>query len=108
MAPNLQPVTEELVLELKAKYSEKRLRRLKIKTAEGDILEFIIRKPTRSVIEAVGNCKGDATAANKILIANCVLAGDGDALENDGDVYGDVMKGVGSLMKTQQSTLEKL
>lgn len=104
----LQPVTPDVILEAKAKYSEKRLRLVTVTTLEGDELEYLIRKPNRNVIEAVSQLNGDLTKTNKILIANCVLAGDADSLENDSDVYGEVMKQLGALMKGATSTVKKL
>jgi hypothetical protein len=108
MPLNILPVTPEHVLELKAKHGDKRLRKLTVTTSEGDSVTFVVKKPTKTVIEAVGSKKDDPAGANKILIANCVLAGDADSFENDGEVYGEVMKSIAQLMKASQSKLEKL
>jgi hypothetical protein len=105
---NITPVTPEVELELKAKHGEKRLRRQTVTTAEGEAVVFIIKKPTRTVIQAVGAMKNDTDAANRLLIANCVLAGDADSFENDGEVYGAVMRAIGLLMKASETKLEKL
>jgi hypothetical protein len=104
----LTRVTPELIQDCKAKYSEKRLRLIEVKSADGSAYEFLLRKPNKNVIDACSRLKGDVAGTNKILIANCVLGGDNDAFENDGDVYGEVMKQLGGFMKGATSSIKKL
>jgi len=104
----LVPVTPELIQDSKAKYSEKRIRLIEVKSGDGDVYQFLLRKPNRNVIEAVTRTKDNVTETNKILIANCVLAGDDEAFENDCDVFGEVMKQLGVFMKGATSAIKKL
>lgn len=103
----LQPVTPETINDLKARHGEKRLRKVTVES-DGQSYEFIIKKPSRAIIEAVGKHKNDAAAANKVLVANCVLAGDDEAFENDGEVFSAVIKEVGALMEKAKVTVAKL
>lgn len=95
-------------MDLKLKYNEKRLRKVTATTIDGEKIVYILVKPNRNTIEAAGRAKDNVPAANKILLANCVLAGDADALQNDGEVYAAIMRTIVSLMKSQQATVEKL
>lgn len=103
----LQPVSPEAILAAKAKYGENRLKLIGIEV-DGKDIDYLLRKPGRSVIEAVARHKGDITAANKVLLTNCVLAGDADALDQDGDVYAQVLKHISGMMRGAKSTVKKL
>lgn len=77
---------------------------------EPSVARFIIRKPSRTEMDAVGELgiKKELTKANKMLISNCVLGGDMDILEMDGTVYGEVIANIEKMMSARKSSLKKL
>ncbi len=109
-------ITEDMIRDWKAKYGFNSLRSCEVIVEEGTegkepiIANFVLRVPSRTVVDRVGelgaeNKIGDS---NKVFIANCVLGGDMDMLENDGAVYSKVLKEIGKLMAAKKSTVKKL
>lgn len=84
--------------------------------ADGNVLEkviettFIVKQPNRTVLDVAGShgVKKDVVGANKVLISNCVLAGDKDLLENNGSVYSTVLKTLNQLVQVKKNKLKKL
>lgn len=97
------------VQDWKAKYGANSLTEATITTQDGEY-KFILRKPGRAVLEAVASIgdKEPSSAANKILIANCVLGGDTYVFEHDGAVYLAVLEQVSKLMSNAKAAVKKL
>ncbi|RLZ08598.1 hypothetical protein [Faecalibacter macacae] len=94
---------------LKAQHGNK-LSELKFTTSEDQELTFVLKKPTRSVIEAIALLKSDSSKtskASKIMLANCVVAGPMEELE-DGEVYATVLEVVGKLFTKASFEVKKL
>ena len=101
---------ENLVQEWKARYGENNITQLDI-TLDNDRQEtYIVRKPGRKEIEAVGqhSINKDVSKANNVLIANCVLHGDKELIESDGDVYATILEQLSFLMKKREVAIKKL
>lgn len=71
---------------------------------------FILAVPSRTVIDRVAELgdKREILQANKVLIANCVLAGDMDLLERDGNVYTAVLQEIQKLQRSRVASVKKL
>lgn len=95
---------------LKAQHGNK-LSELKFETSEGQELVFVLKKPTRSVIEAIADIKNDAkgkiSQSSKLMISNCVVAGPMEELE-DGEVYATVLEAVGRTFTKASADVKKL
>ena len=95
---------------LKAKHGKK-LSELTVTTSEDETFVFVLKKPSRFTIEAIGdldkNKKGHTSDASKIMISNCVIAGNMEALD-DGEVYSSVLAEVGKLFTKASSATKKL
>lgn len=102
-------ITPDMNREWEAKYGKKRISDLEIETSDGDVARFVIRKPDRQVLEAMGKYAAakNVSATNKVLISNCVLGGDMEALEKDGEVYIEVLEQLNALKKKAKSTVKK-
>lgn len=79
-------------------------------TTEPQIATFILKKPSRHVMNLVGElgAKKEITKANNALISNCVLGGDMDVLESDGAVYSEVIASIERMMGAKKRSLKKL
>lgn len=94
---------------LKAQHGNK-LSELKFETSEGQELVYVLKKPTRATIEAIASIKDEgskASKASKIMLANCVVAGPMEELE-DGEVYTTVLEAVGKLFTKASFEVKKL
>lgn len=89
--------------ELKAKYGK--LYVVDIQVDEDEAYQFIVRRPTRVLIEAVADTK-DITKTNDMIIKGMVVGGDRDALE-DGLVYSALMSKLGEVMQSASGFLSK-
>lgn len=98
-------ITAEQIQDWKAKHGENSLRQITVTTEDGEY-NYIIRKPGRSVSEAVAKDKNDN--ANKIMLANCLLGGDIFAFEQDAAVYLGVVEQIGVLYKAANVSVKKL
>ena len=79
--------------------------------SEGEIAaRFILKKPTRWIMDAVASSglKKDVIASNKVLIANCVLGGDMDLLEQDGGIYSALLRDINKQITFYEGDLKKL
>ena len=95
---------------LKAKHGNK-LSELRITTSEEKEIVFVLKKPTRAVIEAIADTKNDPkgkiSKSSNIMLQNCVVAGPMEELE-DGEVYATVLEAVGKLFTKASSEIKKL
>lgn len=89
--------------ELKAKYG--RLYVVDIQVDEDEAYQFIVRRPTRILIEAVADTK-DIAKTNDMIIKGMVVGGDRKALE-DGLVYSALMSKLGEVMQSASGFLSK-
>lgn len=113
--PAYADVTPEMIQDWKAKYGD----------AEGSIYDisipltseeggpevgFFLCVPSRTVVDRVAELghKGQVLEANKVMIANCVLGGDIDVLERDGNIYEAVLQEIQKLRKQRVSSVKKL
>lgn len=102
-------ITSDMNLEWEAKYGKSRIIDLEVKVSDKETFKFVMRKPDRAVLEAIGKhaAKKDVQAANKVLISNCVLGGDMEALNKDGEVYLEVLEQLNLLKHQAKSTVKK-
>ena len=88
-------------------FGASRIHDIEVQT-QGNTYGFVIRKPTRKVMEAVAQeGENNLAAANKIFISNCILAGDMQALEDAGEVYLAVLEHIGSLIQQKRVKVKK-
>ena len=97
-------MTPDEIKKLKAKHGEG-LQGVVI-TVDGQSHEFVIKKPSRNVIEAIAETT-EISKQNDILLQNCVVHGDAAAYE-DGDVYLELIRHIGGLQGQAVSELKKL
>ena len=113
-------VTPDIIQEWKAKYGAFSLSQADIvldrqKGEEGaeDLVhttQFILKVPSRSTMDAVAQKgkEGKITECNKLLIANSVLAGDMELLDQNGNVYTAVLNEIRKLVQQSEVTTKKL
>lgn len=89
--------------ELKARFGK--LYIIDVVLDKDECYQFIVKRPTRILIEAVSDAK-DTTKMNDMIIKNMVVGGDMDALD-DGLVYAELMKKLGGIMKSASGFLSK-
>lgn len=82
--------------QLKAKYG--RLFVIDLVFDEEESYQFIVRRPTKSVMSAIADKHDDFNAANDLIVKNILVGGDKEALE-DGLVYNGFMKLVSKVME---------
>ena len=101
---------ETLIQEWKGRYGEHNISQVDITLDNDKVETYIIRKPGRKEIEAVGqhSINKDVSKANNVLIANCVLHGNKELIETDGDVYATILEQLSFLMKKREATIKKL
>lgn len=97
-------IPQEEYRTLKAKH--KRLYVINISIEEGEDYQFIVCRPSRSLLSAVTAAGDDTDKINDLVIKNMVLAGDLDAID-DGLVYSGLMRETGKLMKMAKGFLMK-
>jgi hypothetical protein len=88
------------------------LREIPITTDDNEQFVYLVKKPTRAVMQALAEeeNKGDKKNVTNIqkLMLGCVLEGDREAYEYDGAIYSQLLKSIGSLVKTAQSDIKKI
>jgi len=103
--------TEELVADLKLKYPYG-LKVLEIYPDEEakEPIKFLVKKPGKSLVYLLSSKEYDRNiqASSEAMIANCVLAGDMDAVENDGAVYSELIQQLSKMMNTARSALKNV
>ena len=101
-------ITPEKRKQWEARYGAGRIHDIEVQTPEGKH-RFVILKPTRKVMELVAQAGDrDIASANQAFIANCVLGGDMEAIEYDGQVYLAVLEHIGQLIEQKQIKVKKL
>lgn len=88
------------------------LREIPITTDDNEQFVYLVKKPSRSVMQALAEeeNKGDnknVTTIQKLMLG-CVLEGDKEAYDYDGAIYSQLLKAVGSLVKTATSDVKKI
>lgn len=86
------------------------LREVSIITDGGEYqFDFLIKKPSRSVLEAITSKKesNDINGVAKLMLG-CVLEGDKEAYENDGAIYEQLLTKIGELVSSAEGHLKKL
>jgi hypothetical protein len=103
-----QDITPEQNAQWEAKYGKSRVSDLEV-VVDDKTYRFVLRKPDRAVLKAIGRhaAKEDVDKVNDVLIKNCVLGGDMEALEKDGEVYLEVLESVNLLKSKAKSTIKK-
>lgn len=100
-------ITPEVRKQWEAKFGKKRIHDIELETEEGSY-RFILRKPGRNVMEAVATAgEKDIAGANKIFISNCVLGGDMEAIDLDGDVYLTILGEIAALTTQKKIKVKK-
>jgi hypothetical protein len=106
--PKLWCITQAEYNDLEAKY--KHLYILDIAFDKDEKYQFVARRPTKSVIQAVGSCsKEEPFKIADILIKNMIVAGSDEALESleDGVVYARVVELLGDIVKDGKKLFTK-
>lgn len=77
---------------------------------EQELVKYIVKKPTKQLAFMLSGkeYENDNQASGDALIANCVLAGDMELLEDDAAVFTEVITEIGVLMKTARGELKKV
>lgn len=98
-------ITADTIQNWKARCGADNLREITI-----DNFKFILRTPSRTVIDLVAQHGNDKKVieANKVLISNCVLGGDIDEMENDGSIYTELLSEIRNLLTKRKATVKKL
>ncbi|MDY3317772.1 hypothetical protein PG630_10690 [Riemerella anatipestifer] len=112
MNKQVKPMFSESVLEdLKLKYPYG-LRILEIYPDEDakDPLKYIVKKPSKSLVYLLSSkeYEGNMQASSEVMLSNCVLAGDMEALEQDASVFSELVSRIGEMMKSARSELKKV
>lgn len=97
--PINRPYTQDQILEHEGKVGGKRnLKEVVITDDEGAQHAYLIKRPTRSVVQASGEAvaKKDFKGANKIAMG-CVLEGNQDLLESDGAIYATLLEAINKI-----------
>lgn len=101
-------ITADMIQGWKAKYGVDALMEYGVKVSDTRTAKFVLKEPSQNVVVAIGDKKNDETAANKILIANCILGGDMGDLENSASVYLTMLEQCNKLMNRKPVTVKKL
>lgn len=101
--------SEADITALKAKHGNN-LTLVEVQVSETQTSEFILAQPSRKVMDLLGHhgIKKDVIAANKVLVSNCVVAGDNALLESDGSVYTTILSEIRKLVATKEIKVKKL
>lgn len=88
---------------------KRNLREITVTTDDGYQFVYLVKKPSRAVIQAVTEAehKKDLTSVQKLMLG-CVLEGDKDAYEHDGAVYSSLLEQIGNLVNSVKSDIKKL
>lgn len=106
----VKPYNDEAVTAHEAKCGGKRnLREVSLTDDEGTEYVYLVKRPTRSVIQAVSeaNSKNNMNGASKVLMG-CVLEGDMDVIENDGAMYLALVEKITTLISGVKSDIKKI
>lgn len=110
-----KPYSEETIEAYAGKCGGVRnLREIPIYTDDGYEFWYLVKKPSKNVLQAIayekekGDKKNDPNAINEIqkIMMGCILEGDKDAYEHDGSIYTALCKEIGKLASGSSSTLK--
>ena len=108
----VKPWGEPEVAEHAAKFGGRRLLKEVTVTTDDDYqFVYLVKRPSRNVLKAIAEKKkGENVDTNSIekLMLGLVLEGDMETLENDGAVYGELLKQIGGLVKSARSDIKKI
>lgn len=109
----IRPFTEEQIDAHAAKCGGRRnLREIPITTDSNEQFVYLVKKPSRAVMQALAEEgeKGDKKNITTIqkLMLGCVLEGDKEAYEYDGAIYTKLLKGIGGLVNTAKEEVKKI
>ena len=101
--------SEADITAIKAKHGNN-LTLVQLQVSEEETSEFILAQPSRKVMDLLGHhgIKKDVIAANKVLISNCVVAGDSELIERDGSVYTTILSEIRKLVDVKERKVKKL
>lgn len=111
MENNIPAFSQEAIEDAKAKYGSKCLKISEIFPDEdSEAVSFLLKKPSKNLIYMLGSkeYENDVEKSSKAMIANCVLAGDAELLENDAAIYTELVTLIGSMAKASRSSLKKV
>lgn len=99
--------TEAEHKDLKAKYGN-RLRMVTVETEDGRY-DYLVVRPSRAhmMLVATKGKEGDFEAANNVLINNCVVAGDKNAIDDDYAVYSTLLSAIQEMTEAVQAFIRK-
>jgi hypothetical protein len=112
MAKNkiIKPYTESHIDEHAGKVGGRRnLREVIIHTDDDCSFHYLIKKPSKGVLQAVADyeAKKDIAGIQKVMMG-CVLEGDKEAIEHDGAIYTDLLSKISELINSTKSEIKKL
>lgn len=112
MKRSYSEVTDEDLVAYRAKHRKVVVIAVSLSDEDESNACFVICAPSRDVLYAVSSYaqKGELAKANRMMIKNCVLAGDLDYLDEDkgdDDVYLAVLEEIGKLTATKKAKLVK-
>ena len=106
-----QAFSESVVEDFKLKYPHG-LRIIEIYPEEDSVepLKYLVKKPSKALVYLLSSkeYENDIQASSDAMIANCVLAGDLDILEQDASIFTELTSRIGDLMKGARSELKKV
>lgn len=102
----------EQVEAAKVKYGAKCLKVLEVfpdEDSENPSL-FLIKKPSPALVYLLSSkeMENNIEKSSSAMIANCVIAGDVELLNNDASVFTEIVEKIGSLTKSARSSLKKV
>ena len=73
-------------------------------------LKYLVKKPSKALVYLLSSkeYENDIQASSDAMIANCVLAGNLDILEQDASIFTELTSRIGDLMKGARSELKKV
>lgn len=116
--PGFDEVTPEIIQDWKARFGDAEgcITQVNVPITDtkdgedGPQARYFLCVPSRTVVDRVAEygMNKELQQANKLLIANCVLGGDMDILERDGNVYEAVLNEIQKLRKSRVASVKKL
>lgn len=105
----VKPYTAEAVVAHEARVGGKRNLKEVVVTDDETDFYYLVKRPTRSVLQAVTGAKdkSDINGASKILMG-CVLEGDMEAIEHNGAMYLSLVEAITTLIGGVRSEIKKL
>lgn len=106
----VKPFTDFDIAAHEAKVGGKRnLRLIEIQDDEDTVFVYLVKRPTRSVIQAMttAGAKNNTDGVAKILLG-CILEGDLEVIENDGSMYLAMIENITTLVGGVKGEIKKL